>query len=572
VVEVACIASFLQSMAHPASILPLSTHIKCGVCSADFTPLEAELVLRAKMSAPAPRICPNCRRQRRLGHINQFNLFRRTCSASGEVIISQYPVDATFPVYAQKYWHSEDFDPSLQAREIDFTRPFFDQFYELQCTVARPALFTTYLDNVNSSYTNYAGYNKNCYLLFQSGYGEDCYYSYFLERGRNCVDCYATHDCELAYEIIDCKNCYHVAYLRSCELCSDSYFLEDCISCSRCIGCVGLRHKELHAFNRPVSAQEFEVLRAQLQSQRGLAELSEKLRALRQGFPRRFATQVRCEDVSGEGLESCAEVYESYDCLGVQNGAHLSMCFSPSKDLLDCDGCGIGELLYESHQSGLNGYRLFCTLACIENVYDLAYCDLCQSSHDLFGCVGMRRAEFSILNKAYTEKHYRELTARLQAHMKQTSEWGEFFPLQRSLVPYNLSIAQLRYPLTKAQATAAGYAWYDKSLGIACNGEYSLPDSLAETDQTLCSKVLACASCGDGYKVIRQEYAFLRRMKLAPPRQCFRCRHKRRMQARNPQQLWDRHCSNCAKSIRSSISPQVFGPVLCADCYEQTLQ
>jgi hypothetical protein len=79
------------------------------------------------------------------------------------------------------------------------------------------------------------------------------------------------------------------------------------------------------------------------------------------------------------------------------------------------------------------------------------YCIDCQYSKDCFGCVGLQRKQYCILNKQYTKEEYETLVPKIIEHMKSTREWSEFFPIEISPFTYNETVAQEYFPLTKAE-------------------------------------------------------------------------------------------------------------------------
>lgn len=46
--------------------------------------------------------------------------------------------------------------------------------------------------------------------------------------------------------------------------------------------------------------------------------------------------------------------------------------------------------------------------------------------------------------------------------MRKTGEWGQFFPIDHSPFPYNESVAQDYFPITKEEATAQGLWWREE--------------------------------------------------------------------------------------------------------------
>jgi len=50
----------------------------------------------------------------------------------------------------------------------------------------------------------------------------------------------------------------------------------------------------------------------------------------------------------------------------------------------------------------------------------------------LFGCIGLKRNEYCVLNRQYSKDEYKKTVLRLIEHMKKTGEYGEFFPIDIS--------------------------------------------------------------------------------------------------------------------------------------------
>ena len=115
------------------------------------------------MGVPVPTLCQEERQRRRLAWRNERNLFQKKCSGTGNPILSVYREESPFPVYEQSYFHSDSWDPKTYGQDYDFSKPFFEQFFALQQRVPHINLIGS--KNENSDYVNYAGSNKNCFLL-----------------------------------------------------------------------------------------------------------------------------------------------------------------------------------------------------------------------------------------------------------------------------------------------------------------------------------------------------------------------------------------------------------------------
>ncbi|OGI67585.1 hypothetical protein A2732_00005, partial [Candidatus Nomurabacteria bacterium RIFCSPHIGHO2_01_FULL_40_10] len=124
----------------------------CKNCKKDFGITGEDLNFYEKMKAPAPSYCPPCRAMRRLAFRNERTLYKRTCSKSGQPIISLYPESTPFPVYNQPLWWGDEWNPVDYGQDYDLNRPFFDQLLELKNKVPRSSLLV--INCKDSEYTN----------------------------------------------------------------------------------------------------------------------------------------------------------------------------------------------------------------------------------------------------------------------------------------------------------------------------------------------------------------------------------------------------------------------------------
>ena len=374
-------------------------------------------------------------------------------------IVTNVPPENDVPVYDILYWWSDKWDKFATGREFDFDRPFFEQFRELMAVAPRPNLQRAAQLDENSDYTNYAGENKNCYLIFDSDKNRDCYYSYSINSCEDVMDCFRAERCELCYECIDCVNCYGSAYLQNCDNCANSYFLKNCIGCKDCFGCVNLKNKQYYILNEKYSKEEyFERIKSLgLNTSSGLKGIRPEFVNFSAKFPQKDLQGVQNENVIGDYLTNCKNAFYCFDSRNLWDCKYIIQAFDDAKDCMDCVEVGYGaELLYECCYVGYTAHsNRFCTHA-LGNNDNLTYCYYCPSSSYLFGCAGLPHAEYCILNKQYSEDDYNALVPKIIEHMKGTEEWGEFFPPECAPVAYNLSHAHEYYPLTKAEALETG--------------------------------------------------------------------------------------------------------------------
>src|SRR3990167_9400503 len=155
----------------------------CQNCKKDFTIESEDFNFYEKIKVPPPTRCFECRQQRRYAWRNERTLYRRNCDLCKKSTVTIYSPNKPYKVYCNECWWGDGWDQASYGRDFDFSRPFFEQFAELQHDVPRMALLNK--NSVNSEYTNHAGDNKNVYLTFGSFYNENIFYSTWVQKSRD---------------------------------------------------------------------------------------------------------------------------------------------------------------------------------------------------------------------------------------------------------------------------------------------------------------------------------------------------------------------------------------------------
>lgn len=546
----------------------------CKNCGSSFVVTEEDLEFYDRVaptvdgkheSISVPSDCPPCRQQFRLIHKNFFNFYKRTCSKTGKKIISMYREDAPFPVYDIPVWWSDSWSPLEFAQDVDLDKSFFDQMRSLSVRVPRPA--NVVVQSENSDYCNYCFETRNSYLIGGSVRNEDCAYGHIVWDSKNCFDCLHVFRCELSYECISSSDCYAVCYAKDCENCSESWYLDDCIGCKSCFGCVGLRNKEYHIFNVPHSKEEYRASVQKLSQTPG--EVKRHMNELQKTHVVKNLRSIASENVTGDYILNSRNIRSSFDLKNCEDCAYCGT-LNGFKDAMDCDYAATPtELTYNSMTS--YGYAIVCCSNCMAVSSNLTYCDTCFSCKNCFGCVGMRNAQFCILNKQYTEKDFNQLAAKIIAKMKSDGEWGKFLPSSMCPFGYNETLAFEFFPLTKEQSIERGFSWSDYKAPAPEAQKIipasQLPGKIEDVTDDSIHWAISCEVTGRPFKLIKQELDFYRKMKLPVPRVHPDERHRRRMDMRNPRVLHDRQCAKCSKEIRTIYAPDRPEIVYCEECY-----
>jgi len=93
----------------------------------------------------------------------------------------------------------------------------------------------------------------------------------------------------------------------------------------------------------------------------------------------------------------------------------------------------------------------FCT-TCTTNLTNCEYCNQLTGCDDMFGCMGLKKKRFCILNKQYSKEEYEDLRTKIIKHMLKTGEYGEYFPQDLCPYAYNETITMEYFPISKEEA------------------------------------------------------------------------------------------------------------------------
>ena len=176
------------------------------------------------------------------------------------------------------------------------------------------------------------------------------------------------------------------------------------------------------------------------------------------------------------------------------------------------------------------------------DVFNLSYCDYVISGKNNFGCVSLKRKKYCILNKEYSKEEYEKLKEEIITDMKLNPYvdklgrkffYGEFFPSEMSLFPYNKSNAMRFFQKTNLE------------------------------------KVIECANCSRAYKIVQGELGLLQKMGLPVPHECPKCRENKRFSRMTKPGMHYRDCGQCGKNIYTPYTPDDPRIVYCVKCYQQ---
>ena len=541
---------------------------QCQSCKKDFVIDLDDFQFYEKMKVPAPTFCPTCRAKRRLAFRDFRVLYRRKSDWTGEMIFSIFPQDAPYKVYERDVWWSDKWDAMEYGQEYDFGKLFFEQLKELSLKVPQPS--QTSWSNVDSDYCPGTNNLKNCYLVFVATTDEDCMYSSFTNRTKNSIDVTRTESSEGCYESSGLVKSYKTFFSTDCEDCVDVWFSKNLQGCINCVGCVNLRNKQYHIFNQPYSKEEYEKKFLEF-AFGSFANLENFARKAEDFFAKnivRFANGKHNSNISGEYINNSKNVRDSYYVNSGEDCRYVQYLLTPSsKDCMDYSAWGQNaELVYEVSSTGEDSSRIKLSYRTYRNSHDCTYCMQCSGSSYLFGCVGLQKKQYCILNKQYTKEEYEIIVPKIIEQMNEMPfidkkgrvyKYGEFFPPELSIFPYNDTLAFNDFSITKEEALAEGYRWKDleeKDYKITLASEL-IPDNIKNVTDEILSEAIGCTHkgkcfdrCTSAFRITKQELDFYRLNNIPIPRLCHNCRHIRRVKNQSGLKLWHRKCACSGKN------------------------
>ena len=546
----------------------------CKACQQNFTVEPDDFDFYKKMQVPAPVNCPDCRFRWRALWRNEMTLYNQKCKLCDKSVITMYNPKSPYIVYCNDCWTSDKWDPFSYAMEYDPARPFFDQFDELLKKVPKCATYSTASmgPNINSEYSNFAGSNKDCYLVFNSGpNNENCAYTRGIMRSRDVFDAYFGLDVQRSYEGVNIQKSSGVVWGQNVVECLDSWLLFACSGCTNCFGCVNLRNKSYQFFNEQLSKEEWHKRVGEIQgSYAKLEEVKKRFREFALKFPRRENNNLKSVGSSGDYVFECKN---AVSCFEVSDCENVKYCFAPKfvRDSYDILGHGRqSELLLEGVGVGVATKVIGSWW--VDNAHDIEYSFATRSGQYCFGCDAIKGGSYVILNKRYSEEEYKKIRAQIVAELKQKDLYGLFIPPALSPFSYNETVGQDNMPLTKEQAVAMGFRWEEGkqvTSGKETLRPEQIPDHISEVQDLILKEILMCVTCSRNYRITPAELQFYRKMVLPIPRQCFYCRHADRLKRRGPMKIFDRKCAKCQKGIKTTYAPERPEIVYCESCYQQ---
>jgi hypothetical protein len=395
-------------------------------------------------------------------------------------------------------------------------------------------------------------------------------------------------DCDTTY---DCMNLYKsnkvVGTRGNIRFCIDCYFVRDCENCQDCFMSTNLRNKKYYYKNQQYSKEEYEkILNSyNISTYSGYQKAKNEANKFWKTISPKPIWDTMSVNCTGSYIFHSKNCYECYDVSDAEDCKYMMMMYSKttknSYDIL-CWGYFL-ENSYECCEAGEYSSNILFSNVCGINSINIEYSKLVIGGHNQFGCVSTRKGEYCIFNKQYGKEDYQNLREKIIKHMNEFPyvdksgniyKYGEFFPIELSPFPYNMTFAQLFNPKTKEEIEKIGgyYLKENKNEYIITKETKDLPDNIKDVEDSILEEIIECQNCGRGYKIIEMELRFLRKMKLPLPHDCPFCRINEKLNLWvDNMRLKDRICDKCGIEFKTHWSKDRAPVIYCKECYQQEI-
>jgi hypothetical protein len=262
--------------------------------------------------------------------------------------------------------------------------------------------------------------------------------------------------------------------------------------------------------------------------------------------------------------QNCNTISDSEDTVNSVRGMKHS-------STLNANGCWYIELSGNCAEC-LNSYYLKYSLW--SSCRFSEYLDICIECEYCFGCVGLKKKKYCILNKQYTKEEYEVLKAQIISDMKKNGEYGKFLPYSMGPGPFNFSTSALYFPeTTKEEIQSWGGYWQDiDESNIEGMKTSELPDSIDKVEEDICKQALICPLTGWRFNISENELIFYKQNNIPLPRKHFDARIKELAKYSTVLKPSTYECYYCKKEIEAYY-PKEWGykNISCENCYQINL-
>ncbi|MBI2631217.1 hypothetical protein HYW73_03340 [Candidatus Nomurabacteria bacterium] len=477
------------------------------------------------------------------------------------------PENARFPIYTSHEWWGDNWEPMSFGQEYDPTKPFFTQLKELQEKVPRAHQIGR--KNYACDWSEDTWESKNIYLSRAIWKCENLSYCYRVLTSKDSFDLVYCFDMQKSYNCLFCHSSFNLNFSENSRDCIDSYFLFDCRNCQDCVMSWNLRNKRYCIRNQQYTKDEYEKELAEFNFGSYKKLNSYKIEfenILKNDAIHRENFNIKITNSSGNYMTNCDKCKNVFSWENSQNCLNCIRGLN-AKDSID------QAFTWNTENSGNNGtvdggYQIKHSAHSVAKYSE--YLDNCIDVENCFGCIGLRKKKYCILNRQYTKEEYEKLKNKIISDMG--DEYGEFLPYSVGICDYNLSAGVLYFPkTTKEEIVEQGGYWSEEDFSSK-DGILSteLTDEMKDTDSSVCGQALICPITRYRFNISQSEFEFHKNRNFALPREHFDRRMLEPARKMVVLKSSPYKCFYCKKDIMAYYPPEWgYQKIACEECYKQ---
>lgn len=226
----------------------------------------------------------------------------------------------------------------------------------------------------------------------------------------------------------------------------------------------------------------------------------------------------------------------------------------------------------------------YCISGSAEDCYDIRFCinviqckwmeysAHCFQCEHCFGCCGLVGKKYHIFNKPVAPELFEERKNEIISTMKQTGEYGRFFPGSFAASPYQESLSGFHWPLDQATAERYGL-WFsteERERPAGASEPSEIPDRTDDLSDDLPKRTFWDATAKRPFRIEPADIAFAKDLGTPLPSTYY----MRRIQENFRRIPFDgilksSTCGQCKTNIQTSWPEEYDGRILCEECYLQ---
>ncbi|MDA1038274.1 MAG: hypothetical protein O2877_01130 [bacterium] len=532
---------------------------------------EEEIGWYKTFNVPPHPWAPIVRLKHLMGFPSGIAIWKKAHADTGKEILTFVHPDSPFKVIEDKEWWSREF--AQDEKELDSSRPFFDQFRELAYSIPVSALRDDG-SNINCVAVDSLD-DRDSHLVFGTNKLNRVTYaaiSFNQERSiltTNSISANESYMINACAELHNCRYCFQNGKLVNCT------FSFACSNLENCFGSVAREHEQYLFFNEQLTKSEWEkrVAGIDLKSRKVFDEYSEKFLKLvtETYWPPDFRVEP-LEDSYGEYL---LRAKGNHDCYWNDTGTDIYKCWVglEVRDSAYTMWAGWTDRTYHSVDVVKASNTKFCFR--VWNSQSMEYSMDCHDCEFCFGCVGLRKKKFHIFNKSYSEEEYWKKLDEIKSTMLERGEYGTFFPADLSQSGYQFSMGQFFLGYTEKELAQFKAPTFDPAIGnVVASGDIvkssDLPDHLDDVDPKIhIGKPILDEKLGRMYTITQSEYEFYKEKGVPIPNEHFLTRMNKMFNHSNGPIPEKATCEKCGVEITTYKNKMFSGKrkFLCREHY-----